>query len=141
MGGNQSLQQAPQPPMQYRNPIRDNYCLDVNGSGKRDGEKVQMWDCNGGNNQQFRYNPNTLQITALHSNKCLDANNVQNGSIIKQVTCNNNSNQKFTIENETIKPFISQNLCMDVRGGRGDNGTPVQLWECNNTNAQIWKRQ
>ncbi|WP_406465970.1 ricin-type beta-trefoil lectin domain protein [Streptomyces sp. NBC_00111] len=28
--------------------------------------------------------------------------------------------------------------CMDVDGGRSDNGTAVQSWACNNTDAQRW---
>ncbi|WP_326673398.1 ricin-type beta-trefoil lectin domain protein [Streptomyces sp. NBC_01257] len=28
--------------------------------------------------------------------------------------------------------------CMDVNGGSSANGTPVQLWSCNNTDAQWW---
>jgi hypothetical protein len=28
--------------------------------------------------------------------------------------------------------------CMDVSGANSANGTHVQLWDCNNTNAQVW---
>jgi hypothetical protein len=29
-------------------------------------------------------------------------------------------------------------LCMDLTGERDDNGTPIQLWECNGHESQLW---
>ncbi len=31
------------------------------------------------------------------------------------------------------------NLCVDIAGGSTTDGTPVQLWNCNNDNAQQWR--
>ncbi|AZK95460.1 MULTISPECIES: ricin-type beta-trefoil lectin domain protein [Streptomyces] len=31
-------------------------------------------------------------------------------------------------------------LCIDVEGGRTGNGTPVQIWGCNWSNSQAWRR-
>ncbi|MFJ5723027.1 RICIN domain-containing protein [Streptomyces sp. NPDC093149] len=33
-----------------------------------------------------------------------------------------------------------RDLCLDVEGGRSDNGTPVQIYSCNWTNSQAWSR-
>ena len=33
---------------------------------------------------------------------------------------------------------VSSNLCVDVRAANNANGTPVQIYQCNGTNAQSW---
>ncbi|GGU44077.1 hypothetical protein GCM10010289_75930 [Streptomyces violascens] len=38
-----------------------------------------------------------------------------------------------------IEVHDAQGKCLDVEGGRTDNGTPVQLYTCNGTAAQQWR--
>ncbi|KAJ7592610.1 G-X-X-X-Q-X-W domain-containing protein [Mycena floridula] len=38
----------------------------------------------------------------------------------------------------TIQPTGHSNKCLDVRGGVFANGTPVQIYDCNGTQAQKW---
>ncbi|WP_438297180.1 ricin-type beta-trefoil lectin domain protein [Streptomyces sp. HUAS TT7] len=38
-----------------------------------------------------------------------------------------------------IKVEAAAGKCLDVKGGRKDNGTPVQIYTCNNTTAQDWQ--
>ncbi|KDR84318.1 hypothetical protein GALMADRAFT_205989 [Galerina marginata CBS 339.88] len=37
-----------------------------------------------------------------------------------------------------IHPNFNTNKCMDVRGAKYANGTPVQIYDCNGTGAQKW---
>ncbi|MFD7537868.1 RICIN domain-containing protein [Streptomyces sp. NPDC059819] len=37
-----------------------------------------------------------------------------------------------------VQVHAAAGKCLDVEGGRTDNGTPVQLWTCNGTTAQQW---
>ncbi|MGW2187869.1 ricin-type beta-trefoil lectin domain protein [Streptomyces sp. NPDC001719] len=37
-----------------------------------------------------------------------------------------------------IEVHAAQGKCLDVEGGKTDNGTPVQLWTCNGSAAQKW---
>ncbi|TFK21494.1 subtilisin-like protein [Coprinopsis marcescibilis] len=39
---------------------------------------------------------------------------------------------------QRIHPGISNGKCLDVRQGTIANGTPVQLYDCNGTTAQVW---
>ncbi|KJA15305.1 carbohydrate-binding module family 13 protein [Hypholoma sublateritium FD-334 SS-4] len=46
---------------------------------------------------------------------------------------------KFPSQVTTIHPlFGGAQKCMDVRGAKFENGTPVQVYDCNKTNAQRW---
>ncbi|MFC0844710.1 RICIN domain-containing protein [Streptomyces noboritoensis] len=38
-----------------------------------------------------------------------------------------------------IKVVAAPGKCLDVAGGGKDNGTPVQIWNCNNDPAQDWR--
>lgn len=37
-----------------------------------------------------------------------------------------------------LHPNFNQNKCLDVRGARYRNGTPVQIYDCNGSGAQKW---
>ncbi|EAU89191.1 G-X-X-X-Q-X-W domain-containing protein [Coprinopsis cinerea okayama7 len=37
-----------------------------------------------------------------------------------------------------VKPNFNENKCLDVQGAVFANGTPVQVYDCNGTNAQKW---
>ncbi|KAG6904780.1 hypothetical protein DXG01_007251 [Tephrocybe rancida] len=39
----------------------------------------------------------------------------------------------------TIHPNGDKTKCLDVRGGQFQDGTPVQIFDCNKTPAQQWK--
>ena len=53
-----------------------------------------------------------------------------------------------TTGGSTVAPLSSSGtitdytgLCVDAQWGASDNGTPVQLWDCNGTDAQKWTAQ
>ena len=38
----------------------------------------------------------------------------------------------------SISVDAAPNLCLDVQWGNSNKGTPVQIWDCNGTDAQLW---
>ncbi|MCL1065638.1 RICIN domain-containing protein [Shewanella olleyana] len=86
------------------------------------------------------------QMTAKHSNKCIDVKNSQmnNGTTYQQASCNtNDSDQQFSFTQlsngfYTIKANVS-NLCMDLAAGSMADGAKIQQWVCNSNNQnQMW---
>lgn len=85
-------------------------CLDAEddsgGNPSQDGDRVQMWQCNGGNNQEWSFvsvlNGQDWQIVNEASGKCLDAEADQygdpdsNGDRIQLWTCNGGHNQYWS---------------------------------------------
>jgi arabinan endo-1,5-alpha-L-arabinosidase len=59
---------------------------------------VDIWNCNGGTNQQWRINGDGT-ITGVQSGLCLDvtSRSTANGAAIELWTCNGGSNQKWTV--------------------------------------------
>jgi alpha-galactosidase len=58
---------------------------------------VAIWDCNGGTNQQWRFNADGT-IVGVQSGLCLDvtANATANDTPVEIWTCNGGNNQKWT---------------------------------------------
>jgi hypothetical protein len=111
-------------------------CVDDNALSTADGTKIQMWDCNGGANQQWTVEPNgTLQVYG----KCMDITgaNYSNGTLIELWTCNGGANQQWQASNGTLVNPAS-GKCLDDPNFNTANGTQLDLWTCNGGSNQHW---
>jgi alpha-galactosidase len=108
-------------------------CIDVNGT------TVDIWDCDGRANQAWTFTgAGELKAGGL----CLDANEGGTAAGTKLIawTCHGGANQKFKLEADGS--ITQAGLCVDVTGGdkpAGNvNGTPLELWNCNDDANQNW---
>jgi hypothetical protein len=111
-------------------------CLDDNGDATADGNKIQIWACNGTSAQTWKYENGAL---VGPGGKCLDVqwDNQANGTPVWLYTCNGGPAQQWTIDGTSIKS--SAGYCLDVRDGVNADGTQVQLWGCGSgNNNQKW---
>ncbi|MCL2448991.1 MAG: ricin-type beta-trefoil lectin domain protein [Polyangiaceae bacterium] len=109
----------------------ENKCLDVPASNTSNGTRVQIYDCNGGTNQQWQFWTDGSIRSALNTNKCLDLRNsdTTNGTPIQIWDCAGTTNQKWAFESDgTIRGFGGK--CVDDPGGSSTNGTLLQYWDC-----------
>ena len=106
-------------------------CLDVPAGQIFAGQAVQIYECNGGNNQLWKayYDDNTIRPVG-DTNFCLDVpwGSATWGNALQLYPCHGGAAQKFTFEDSGEIRF--QNLCLDVRYGTPDNHNPVQLYGC-----------
>ncbi|HEY1154815.1 MAG TPA: ricin-type beta-trefoil lectin domain protein, partial [Arthrobacter sp.] len=72
-------------------------CVDVPNQSQTAGTQVELWDCNGGSNQQWTINSDGT-IKSVQSGLCLDAtgNGTGNGTLLELWTCTGGGNQKWT---------------------------------------------
>jgi hypothetical protein len=115
-----------------------NRCLDVDGAGQSDGAVVQIWDCNGGANQQWTLT-SANQLT-VYGNKCLDAPGTSAGTRARIWTCNGGTGQQWRANADGTIVGVGSGLCLDVNGAATANGTAVQLWTCTGGTNQSWVR-
>ncbi len=111
-------------------------CVDDNALSSADGTKIQMWDCNGGANQQWTVEPDgTLQVYG----KCMDITgaNYSNGTLIELWDCNGGGNQQWQATNGTLVNPAS-GKCLDDPNFNTANGTQLDLWTCNGGSNQQW---
>jgi len=121
--------------------VGSNRCLDVPGLATANGTLLQIWDCNGGANQQWTYLSNgELQV---YGNKCLDVPNhaTAAGTRVEIWDCNGGANQQWNLNSDGTIVGRESGLCLDVTGAGTANGTPVEIWPCNGGSNQKWTRQ
>jgi Ricin-type beta-trefoil lectin domain/Putative Ig domain len=119
-------------------------CMDDTGNSTKNGNKIQIWSCNGGAAQKWTFYPDTDpgdagQLT-IHG-KCLDIINhgTANGSKVQLWTCTGGTNQQWYIvggEGELYNPISGK--CLDDTGRSTTNGTQIQIYTCNDGTNQAW---
>jgi non-reducing end alpha-L-arabinofuranosidase len=111
-------------------------CVDDSAFSTANGNKIQMWDCTGGVNQQWTVaSGGTLQVYG----KCLDITgaNYSNGTLIELWDCNGGANQQWQASNgELVNPASGK--CLDDPNFNTTNGTQLILWTCNGGSNQQW---
>jgi hypothetical protein len=116
--------------------INSSKCADDNGLSTANGTKIQIWDCNGGANQQWTLaSDGTLQVYG----KCMDITgaNYNNGTNIELWDCNGGGNQQWQAVNGTLVNPAS-GKCLDDPNFNTANGTQLDLWTCNGGGNQQW---
>lgn len=113
-------------------------CLDVYNNTITNGTQAELWDCNGGQNQQWTYT--SRKELVLYGNKCLDAYNLgtTNGTKVVIWDCNGQNNQKWNVNSDGTLTNVNAGLCLDAYGAGTSNGTQMVLWTCNGQNNQKW---
>ncbi len=119
-----------------------NMCLDNRGQAHNNGEVV-IWECQDSDNLRWTYNMNTL-ASKHNSNIVADAYDYGNGGNVGQWEYNGRQWQEWELRPmSAINKWVDwrdkrKGKCIDVAGGVAANGTPVQLYSCNGTDAQKW---
>jgi hypothetical protein len=120
--------------------VGSNRCLDVPGLSTTNGTLLQIWDCNGGTNQQWNYLSNgELQV---YGSQCLDVpgNATAAGTRVDIAACTGGANQLWNLNSNGTVVGRGSGLCLDVTGAGTANGTPVEIWTCNGGSNQEWAR-
>ncbi|MGI8335224.1 RICIN domain-containing protein [Actinomadura scrupuli] len=112
-------------------------CLDDNGQGTADGNKVQIWDCTGSASQTWTvYNDSTIRIFG----KCLDVKGggTANNTPVDLSTCTGAGAQKWEVSPTGYLINPQSGKCLDDPGSSSTNGTQVDLWTCTVAANERW---
>jgi non-reducing end alpha-L-arabinofuranosidase len=117
--------------------VSSSACMDNNNGSGANGNKVQIWVCDGfAPAQNWTVNSNgTLTIDG----GCLDITgaNFNNGTKVELWTCNGGSNQQWQATNgQLVNPASGK--CLDDPNGSTTNGTQLQIWSCSGASNQKW---
>ncbi|WP_433088823.1 ricin-type beta-trefoil lectin domain protein [Dactylosporangium sp. CA-052675] len=116
-------------------------CLDITGASTANGALAEIWDCNGGANQQFTATA-AGELRVYNGTKCLDVlgRGTANGTAVEIWDCNGQTNQQFRLNGNGTITAVGANRCLDVSGNGTANGTRVQIWDCGGAANQQWSR-
>ena len=120
--------------------VQSGRCVDVPQGSTTPGAQVQLWDCNGGSQQQWLYNAGQLQVYGTPT-MCLDAEAQtlgSNGTIVQIWPCDGGSNQQWVVESDGTLRNAASGRCLDATNAGTANGTLLQLWDCNGGAQQQW---
>jgi glycosyl hydrolase family 59/ricin-type beta-trefoil lectin protein/glycosyl hydrolase family 59 (putative galactocerebrosidase) len=115
-------------------------CLDVPNVSMVNGTQLEIWDCNGGFNQQWtQLSTGALRV---YTNKCLDVigHATAPGSKVAIWDCNGGSNQQWRVNADGTIVGAESGLCLDVVGQGTANGTLLDIFTCNGGANQRWSR-
>jgi len=113
-------------------------CLDVTGGYRDPGYQLILWDCHGGESQQFTIQDNgEIRVFGL----CLDAfgGGGNNGDAVGTYPCHGGANQKWTYTPSGEIRGIN-NRCLAVSYADGSAGALIILWDCVGHESQVWTR-
>ncbi|WP_329116545.1 ricin-type beta-trefoil lectin domain protein [Streptomyces sp. NBC_01353] len=110
-------------------------CVDVDAATSKNGTAVLGWDCHGGRNQGWWYDPARQTVhTELTQDRCLDvpAAKYQAGTGMLVWNCSGTANQKFVRDGATIRPAAATGLCLTQSAAR----QPIRLQSCDGSAGQ-----
>ena len=117
--------------------VSSSACMDNNNGSGANGNKVQIWTCDGNASaQNWTVNSNgTITIDG----GCLDITgaNFNNGTLVELWACNGGANQQWTAQNGALVNPTS-GKCLDDPNGSTTNGTQLQIWSCSGASNQKW---
>jgi hypothetical protein len=113
-------------------------CVDNNNASATDGNKVQIWTCDGNTGaQDWTFNSNgTITIDG----GCMDITGADysNGTDVEWWPCNGGANQQWTAESNRTIVNPASGMCLDDPDWNVTNGTQLDLWACNGGSNQDW---
>ncbi|AEE47443.1 glycoside hydrolase family 64 protein [Cellulomonas fimi] len=113
-------------------------CLDNDNRGTTNGNKIQIWGCNGTVAQQWSFVEagSTLRVQG----KCLDiaGGGTANGTKVQLWDCNSTGAQVWVPQTGGAYRNPQSGRCLDIPSGSSTAGTQVQIYDCNGTGAQRW---
>jgi len=119
-------------------------CIDIVGGKASAGAKVQIWGCNGQENQKFIWCSDGRIVSAINDNMCLDVpgGDPSKASDLQIWHCNAAAGQYFQYDgnNMAVYPWkTGEKMCMDVSAGSTNPGTPVNIFSCNPGTGEKWQ--
>ncbi|NEA40528.1 hypothetical protein G3I42_14835 [Streptomyces sp. SID11385] len=134
-GGSKPPGPAPVPTGPVRSGIAGK-CVDVDHGSTADGTRVQSWSCNGSAAQEFALTP---EGTLRGIGKCVQLDGTGIHSLATLWTCDGGGDQKWTY-NASTKALVNpqSGRCLDIPESSAQDGTQLQIFDCNATAAQQW---
>lgn len=131
--------------------LNESFVLDMTSSSLSIGGNVQLYSSNGTKAQGWIVSHDSkgyVTITNENSGKVMEVagNKVGNLVNVQQNQANNNMGQKWIAMKKAdgfieLVSALNTNYCLDLYSSKTVSGNNVEIYERNNSNAQLWKFQ
>jgi Ricin-type beta-trefoil lectin domain/Putative Ig domain len=110
-------------------------CLDDSGGNTANGNKIDIWTCNGTGAEQWTYNGKTLSVLG----DCLsDRHYTGAGTKLVLWSCIGHRNEQWTHHSNGEYVLAANGLCLTDPSSSKANGTQVEIRACENFKDQRW---
>ncbi|HEY2795543.1 MAG TPA: ricin-type beta-trefoil lectin domain protein [Micromonosporaceae bacterium] len=110
-------------------------CLDNNGAVNGNGNRIQIYDCNGSAAQVWTWESNgTLRVQG----QCLQVTGTNNGALAELWDCNGSSTEVWRTSRRGTIVNNASGLCLEVPGFNTNNGTQLDIASCDRQSNQRW---
>jgi len=110
-------------------------CLDDFAGGTTNGNKVDIWTCNGTTSQVWTFSGGALKVLG----KCLDdASQGGSGALLVIWTCTGHKAQTWTHKSNGEYVLQLNGLCLTDPNDSTVNGTQMKIRPCHNLVDQHW---
>jgi len=114
---------------------KETICLDLTSGEEIDGNAVQVWECNGIENQLWFFDPSRSRISyAGDKTKCLDAGSMDYGEQLRLSDCNDSPQQQWEYKKgswlgkATVLLKANDKKCIGTSSYT--NGNPAEIVDC-----------
>lgn len=131
--------------------LNTGYVLDMYFSSKANGGNVQLYESNGTKAQCWSVSHDSkgyVIITNENSGKVMEVAGNKAGNLVnvQQNQANENMSQKWIALKKNdgsieLVSALNMNYCLDLYSSQTVNGNNVEIYERNDSNAQLWKFQ
>jgi len=113
-------------------------CMDNNNAAATNGNKVQMWACDGNTGAQNWTAATNGTVTI--DGGCLDITGAKyaDGTLIEWWSCNGGANQQWEAEGNSELVNPTSGMCLDDPAFNTAEGTQLILYTCNGGTNQQW---
>jgi hypothetical protein len=113
-------------------------CLDDNGAVNGDGNRIQLYSCNGSAAQVWTWQTDgTLQVVG----KCLQVTGVGAGGLAELWDCDGSPSEVWHATRHGGIVNAAADLCLEVPGSNTNDGTQLDLASCSRQANQRWTEQ
>ena len=121
-----------------------NLCLDLNRGSTTNGNRLILWECNGGANQRWTQDSAGYIRSMINTKKCIVTNgaSLSAGTFFMIWDCIDNfpGMQYLRYTDSSLRARNDRNKCIDVNGNTGPLGAEVLLYDCHGRANQQWTR-
>jgi len=119
-----------------------NLCIDISGGKLYNGAALEIWGCNGKDQQHFIWCDDNRIVSAVDDTYCIDIPGGVPGypTNLQMWKCNGRESQKWGYDSKTQAIFPleeGERMCVDIQGAVLKQGTAVNLYPCDPSKGKM----
>jgi hypothetical protein len=118
-------------------------CMDISGGKLFNGARIQIWGCNGQDQQNWKWCSDGRIVSAMNDKKCLDipGGDPSKPGALQMWDCNGQAGQYWKYDQNSMGVYPAQTgetMCLDAAGDSADQGTRVVTYSCHAGTGTGW---